>query len=110
MAAADVHGFSVDGNPLNIDVVFPALHGPYGEDGTIQGFFETAGISYVGSGVMASAAAMDKSFSKTIFASSIMTLRSKVKASLSATSKSADDLTLLVPRLDPPRAGLTKTG
>jgi len=69
---ADVHGFSVDGKPLAVDVVFPTLHGPYGEDGTIQGFFETAGISYVGSGVMASAAAMDKSFSKTVFAAAGM--------------------------------------
>ncbi|MDP1851860.1 MAG: D-alanine--D-alanine ligase family protein [Candidatus Planktophila sp.] len=69
---ADVHGFSVDGKRLSIDVVFPVLHGPYGEDGTIQGFFETAGISYVGSGVMASAAAMDKSFSKTVFSATGM--------------------------------------
>lgn len=64
---ADVHGFSVNGKPLAIDVVFPALHGPYGEDGTIQGFLESADIAYVGSGVMASGAAMDKAFSKIIF-------------------------------------------
>lgn len=69
---ADVHGFSVHGKPLNIKVVFPVLHGPYGEDGTVQGFFEIANIPYVGSGVMASAAAMDKSFSKTIFSASGM--------------------------------------
>lgn len=69
---ADVHGFAVNGKPLHIDVVFPALHGPFGEDGTIQGFLEIADIAYVGSGVMASAAAMDKSFSKTIFAASGM--------------------------------------
>ena len=69
---ADVHGFSVNGKSLTIDVVFPALHGPFGEDGTIQGFFEIADIAYVGSGVMASAAAMDKSFSKTIFAAAGM--------------------------------------
>ena len=48
------------------------MHGPYGEDGTIQGFLETANIPYVGSGVMASAAAMDKSFSKIIFSSAGM--------------------------------------
>ncbi|MDO8646184.1 MAG: D-alanine--D-alanine ligase family protein [Candidatus Planktophila sp.] len=78
---ADVHGFSVNGKPLNIDVIFPTLHGPYGEDGTIQGFFETAGISYVGSGVMASAAAMDKSFSKMIFAASGMNVASGVVVS-----------------------------
>jgi D-alanine-D-alanine ligase len=44
----------------SVDVVFPLLHGPYGEDGTIQGLLELAGIPYVGSGVFASAAAMDK--------------------------------------------------
>ncbi len=43
-----------------VDVVFPVLHGPFGEDGTIQGLLELAGIPYVGSGVFASAAAMDK--------------------------------------------------
>jgi len=43
-----------------IDVVFPLLHGPYGEDGTIQGLLELAGVPYVGSGVFASAASMDK--------------------------------------------------
>ena len=44
----------------SVDVVFPLLHGPYGEDGTLQGLFELAGVPYVGSGVFASAAAMDK--------------------------------------------------
>jgi D-alanine-D-alanine ligase len=43
-----------------VDVVFPLLHGPYGEDGTLQGLLELAGLPYVGSGVFASAAAMDK--------------------------------------------------
>jgi len=53
---------------LDIDIYFPVLHGPYGEDGTIQGLFEMLGKRYVGSGVLASAAAMDKSFAKSIFA------------------------------------------
>jgi D-alanine-D-alanine ligase len=66
---ADVSGFSVEGKPLNIDLAFPLLHGPYGEDGTIQGLLEMADIAYVGSGVLASAVAMDKSFAKPIFAS-----------------------------------------
>src|SRR5690242_9436267 len=48
----------------SIDVVFPVLHGPYGEDGTLQGLLELAGIPYVGSGVLASAAAMDKAHMK----------------------------------------------
>jgi D-alanine-D-alanine ligase len=47
-----------------VDVVFPLLHGAYGEDGTIQGLLEMAGVPYVGSGVLASAAAMDKEFTK----------------------------------------------
>jgi D-alanine-D-alanine ligase len=66
---ADVAGFSVAGRKLAIDIVFPLLHGPFGEDGTIQGLLEMADIPYVGSGVLASAVAMDKSFAKSIFAS-----------------------------------------
>ena len=50
------------------DVVFPILHGPFGEDGTIQGMLEVAGVPYVGSGVLASAAGMDKVTMKKIFA------------------------------------------
>jgi len=52
-----------------IDVVFPVLHGPYGEDGTVQGLLELAGIPYVGCGVLASAVAMDKPTAKRLFAS-----------------------------------------
>jgi D-alanine-D-alanine ligase len=48
----------------SVDVAFPVLHGRFGEDGTIQGLFEMAGIPYVGPGVFASAAAMDKEFTK----------------------------------------------
>jgi D-alanine-D-alanine ligase len=47
-----------------VDVVFPVLHGAYGEDGTIQGLLEMAGVPYVGSGVLGSAVAMDKEFAK----------------------------------------------
>ena len=50
-----------------VDVIFPALHGPYGEDGTIQGLLEVANIPYVGAGVAASAISMDKDLMKTIF-------------------------------------------
>lgn len=50
-----------------IDVVFPVLHGANGEDGTIQGLFELAGIPYVGPGVLASAVGMDKAYSKLVF-------------------------------------------
>jgi D-alanine-D-alanine ligase len=52
----------------SVDVVFPVLHGPYGEDGTMQGMLELAGIPYVGSGVLGSAASMDKPTMKKIFA------------------------------------------
>ncbi|HTM84268.1 MAG TPA: D-alanine--D-alanine ligase family protein [Mycobacterium sp.] len=51
-----------------VDVVFPVLHGPYGEDGTIQGLLELAGVPYVGSGVLSSAAGMDKEFTKKLLA------------------------------------------
>jgi D-alanine-D-alanine ligase len=51
-----------------VDVVFPVLHGPYGEDGTIQGLLELADVPYVGSGVLASAAAMDKAVTKKLLA------------------------------------------
>ncbi len=50
-----------------LDVIFPVLHGPYGEDGTIQGLLELADIPYVGAGVAASAVSMDKELMKTIF-------------------------------------------
>ena len=49
-----------------VDIIFPVLHGLYGEDGTIQGLFELAGIPYVGCGVLASAVSMDKIFTKLI--------------------------------------------
>ena len=65
----DIHGIKDSkGIDLGIDIAFPLLHGAYGEDGTIQGLFEMAGIAYVGSGVLASAVAMDKSFAKPIYA------------------------------------------
>jgi D-alanine-D-alanine ligase len=52
------------GEPRPIDAVFPVLHGPFGEDGTVQGALETAGVPYVGAGVAASAVAMDKAMFK----------------------------------------------
>ena len=52
-----------------VDVVFPVLHGPWREDGTVQGLLEMAGLAYVGSGVLASAAAMDKATMKAMFRS-----------------------------------------
>ena len=52
-----------------VDILFPVLHGPYGEDGTLQGLFEVADVPYVGSGVLASALAMDKAQAKSLFRS-----------------------------------------
>ena len=52
----------------DVDLVLPVLHGPYGEDGTIQGLLELAGVPYVGAGVLASAVSMDKEYMKLIFA------------------------------------------
>ena len=53
---------------LALDVVFPVIHGPHGEDGTLQGLLELANIPYVGAGVLASALAMDKAMAKVVFA------------------------------------------
>ncbi len=50
----------------DVDIVFPILHGPWGEDGTLQGMLELVGLPYVGSGVLASALGMDKHFTKTV--------------------------------------------
>ncbi|MEU4496618.1 D-alanine--D-alanine ligase [Streptomyces sp. NBC_00210] len=52
-----------------VDVVFPMLHGPYGEDGTLQGLLELSGVPYVGSGVLASAVGQDKEYMKRVFIS-----------------------------------------
>ncbi|MGD0832420.1 MAG: D-alanine--D-alanine ligase family protein [Terracidiphilus sp.] len=69
-SAPDAAMESVDsGTALqDLDVVFPVLHGTFGEDGTIQGLFELAGIAYVGSGVLGSSAGMDKDVMKRLFA------------------------------------------
>lgn len=79
LSAAEVHR-QADGTALQpidpttalsssrIDVVFPVLHGPYGEDGTVQGLLELANVPYVGAGVLGSAVGMDKAVMKTLFA------------------------------------------
>ena len=54
-------------NPVDVDVIFPVLHGTFGEDGTIQGLLELADIAYVGAGVLGSAAGMDKDVMKRLF-------------------------------------------
>ena len=67
--AGGKNAFLAGGKPLDIDVVFPALHGTYGEDGTIQGLFEMADIPYVGCTTMSSALTMDKEKTKLIWQS-----------------------------------------
>jgi D-alanine-D-alanine ligase len=68
-SAAETLPVPTDGVPAtlaNVDVVFPVLHGPFGEDGTVQGLLELAGVPYVGAGVAASALAMDKDLFKSV--------------------------------------------
>ena len=67
--AGGKQAFVVNGKPLDIDIVFPALHGTYGEDGTIQGLFEMADIAYVGCTHLSSAITMDKEKTKMIWQS-----------------------------------------
>ena len=57
-----------DGSPIPLDLFFPVLHGPFGEDGTLQGLLDMKGLPYVGCGVLASAAGMDKDVMKRLFA------------------------------------------
>lgn len=75
---ADVRGFEADRGPVlrnvealaalvGCDIVFPLVHGTYGEDGTLQGFLEIAGLPYAGAGVAASAIGMDKALMKALF-------------------------------------------
>jgi D-alanine-D-alanine ligase len=66
--AAPTAGKAAGPGLTEVDVVFPVLHGAYGEDGTIQGLLEMSGLPYVGSGVFASAASMDKEFTKKLLA------------------------------------------
>lgn len=58
---------ATEGERLEFDVVFPVLHGPFGEDGTVQGLFEMAGVPYVGAGVLGSALGMEKEVAKRLF-------------------------------------------
>jgi D-alanine-D-alanine ligase len=63
-SAPEIHAAA---NPIDVDVIFPVLHGTFGEDGTIQGLLELADIPYVGAGVLGSAAGMDKDVMKKLF-------------------------------------------
>ena len=73
------------------DVVFPLLHGPYGEDGTVQGLLDILGFPYIGSGVLASAVAMDKHFTKQLLAPSGLCMpRHELLHSSDGVEKAAD--------------------
>ncbi len=68
--ATDQDGEQAVVTGLSLDVVFPVLHGPHGEDGTVQGLLELANVPYVGAGVLGSAVGMDKAVMKMVFAAS----------------------------------------
>lgn len=81
---------------IKIDVIFPVLHGMYGEDGTIQGLFEMAGIPYVGCGVLTSAAAMDKFYTKLI----VETLGIRQARFVPVLRQQLEDMTEVVSRVE----------
>jgi len=90
-----------------VDVVFPVLHGPFGEDGTIQGLLEMAGLPYVGAGVLASAAGMDKEFTKKLLAADglpagVLTVLRRDQATVSQAERERLGLPVFV---KPARAG-----
>src|SRR5271163_1505465 len=70
----DIQASAAPSPVLSLDVIFPVLHGTFGEDGTIQGLFELAGIAYVGSGVLGSATGMDKDVMKRLFAAAKLSI------------------------------------
>jgi D-alanine-D-alanine ligase len=101
---------------LELDVVLPILHGTFGEDGTIQGLFELAGIAYAGSGVLGSAAGMDKDVMKRLFASAGLPipkhaslLRSEWKASPKSVTRRLES-TLKYPLFVKPANGGSSVG
>lgn len=75
----------------SVDVVFPILHGPFGEDGTLQGMLELAGVPYVGPGVLASAAGMDKEFTKKLLAAEGLPIGRQVVLRRGTDTLGADD-------------------
>ena len=105
-------GLMVGGEFFAIDVVFPVLHGPWGEDGTVQGLMELAGVPYVGSGVLASASAMDKTVTKTLLGGAGLETGSWVEVpasepALAAAARAIEVLSLPV-FIKPARAGSSR--
>ncbi|MFT0846745.1 D-alanine--D-alanine ligase family protein [Actinomycetaceae bacterium L2_0104] len=85
-------GAGVLQNLGRVDVAFPLLHGPFGEDGTIQGMLEMAGVPYVGSGVFASAAGMDKHYMKVVLEAAGIPVAPYVVATAKRWRTSHDDV------------------
>jgi D-alanine-D-alanine ligase len=77
---------------VGLDVLFPVLHGPYGEDGTVQGLLELAGVPYVGCGVLASAVGMDKAMMKRVFVAHGLPVGPYLVASRRRITADADDV------------------
>jgi D-alanine-D-alanine ligase len=86
----------------DVDVVFPILHGPFGEDGTVQGMLELVSLPYVGSGVLASALGMDKHFTKTVLAASGIDVAPWVTVTAASWAASASTVTAAVSSLGLP--------
>lgn len=89
-----IEGRRASDHPITVDVIFPVLHGTFGEDGTIQGLLELADIAYVGAGVLGSAAGMDKDVMKALFKNTglqivkhVTILRSEWERDAAATEK-----------------------
>lgn len=94
-----------------VDVVFPILHGPFGEDGTLQGLLELVGVPYVGPGVLASAAGMDKEFTKKLLAAEGLPVgRQVVLRPGTATVDAADRESLGLPVFVKPARGGSSIG
>ena len=95
-------GFTLDDVPLQIDVIFPVLHGTYGEDGQLQSDLDQLGIPYVGSGAVASELAMDKSDSKKIFSAAGIAIAPGITVTESEWKSSPDSVTQSIASLGLP--------
>lgn len=93
---------SVDGVQLEIDLIFPVLHGTYGEDGQLQSDLDQLGIAYVGSGAVASETAMDKSDAKSFFASAGIAIAPSVTVTENEWKRSPEDVTQSIAPLGMP--------
>jgi len=92
----------MDGAPLPIDVIFPVLHGTYGEDGQLQSDLDQLKIPYVGSGAVASEQAMDKSDAKSFFASAGIAIAPSVTVTEIEWKRSPDAVTESIAKLGLP--------